>query len=83
MGRKMERCMNESSQFLLYTARDGAVKVVEVFFREETVWLTRKALAELFGVRRPACGPVVRLAGDHAGEYFFTGGSYTAARHDL
>ena len=74
--------MSEPNQFLLHTALAGAVEV-EVFFREETVWLTRKALAELFGVKRPACGPVVRLAGDHADECFFKGGSYTAARHDL
>jgi hypothetical protein len=41
------------ANFLLYTALDGAVKV-DVFFKAETVWLTQKALAELFGVRRPA-----------------------------
>ena len=45
--------MSESSQFFLYTAPDGAVKV-DVFFRGETVWLTQKALAELFGVKVPA-----------------------------
>ena len=45
--------MNENQQFLLYTAPDGAVKV-EVFFKDETVWLTQKALAELFGVKVPA-----------------------------
>jgi len=39
--------------FILYTAPDGAVKV-DVFFKAETVWLTQKALAELFGVKRPA-----------------------------
>ena len=38
--------------FILYTAPDGAVKV-DVFFKDETVWLTQKALAELFGVKRP------------------------------
>jgi hypothetical protein len=27
---------------------------VDVFFKNETVWLTQKALAELFGVKRPA-----------------------------
>jgi len=41
------------SEFLLYTAPDGAVKV-GVLFREETAWLTQKALAELFGVGVPA-----------------------------
>jgi hypothetical protein len=40
-------------QFLLYTAPDGAVKV-DVFVKDETVWLTQKALAELFGVKVPA-----------------------------
>jgi hypothetical protein len=40
-------------QFLLYTAPDGAVKV-DVFVQQETVWLTQKALAELFGVKVPA-----------------------------
>jgi hypothetical protein len=45
--------MSEQNQFLLYTAPDGAVKV-EVFFKSETVWLTQKALAELFGVKVPA-----------------------------
>ncbi|TVS19515.1 MAG: cell filamentation protein Fic [Planctomycetaceae bacterium] len=44
---------SEQNQFLLYTAPDGAVKV-EVFYKDESVWLTQKALAELFGVQRPA-----------------------------
>lgn len=42
-----------SGRFLLYTAPDGAVRV-DVFFKEETLWLTQKALAELFGVKVPA-----------------------------
>jgi len=45
--------MSGQNQFLLYTAPDGAVKV-EVFCKDETVWLTQKALAELFGVKVPA-----------------------------
>ena len=45
--------MSEESQFLLYTAPNGAVKV-DVYFKDETVWLTQKALAQLFGVQRPA-----------------------------
>ncbi len=45
--------MNEQNQFLLYTAPNGAVSV-EVFFKDETVWLTQKVLAELFGVKVPA-----------------------------
>ena len=45
--------MNDNQQFLLYTAPDGAVQV-EVYYKGETVWLTQKALAELFGVQVPA-----------------------------
>jgi hypothetical protein len=45
--------MSDQTQFLLYTAPDGAVQV-EVFIKDETVWLTQKALAELFGVKVPA-----------------------------
>ncbi|MDB4980989.1 MAG: hypothetical protein JWM82_1741 [Myxococcales bacterium] len=45
--------MSAPTQFLLYTAPDGAVKV-DVFVKDETVWLTQKALAELFGVKVPA-----------------------------
>jgi hypothetical protein len=57
--------MSGQNQFLLYTAPDGAVRV-EVFFRDETVWLTQKALAELFGVKRPAITK-------HLGNIFQTG----------
>lgn len=45
--------MSDNQQFLLYVAPDGAIKV-EVFFKDETVWLTQKAIAELFGVKVPA-----------------------------
>ena len=45
--------MSAQGSFLLYTAQNGAVKV-DVFFQGETVWLTQKALAELFGVQVPA-----------------------------
>jgi len=41
------------SPFLLYTAADGQVRV-EVYIKDETVWLTQKAMAELFGVKVPA-----------------------------
>ncbi len=41
------------TNFLLYTGKDGKVNV-EVFVKDETVWLTQKAMAELFGVKIPA-----------------------------
>ena len=41
----------KKSDFLLYTAPDGSVRV-EVFFEDETVWLTQAKMAELFNVDR-------------------------------
>lgn len=37
------------SQFILYTAPSGDVKL-EVFLQDETIWLTQKMMAELFQV---------------------------------
>ncbi len=44
---------DQSTEFLLYTAPNGAVKV-EVLLSGETLWLTQERMAELFGVQRPA-----------------------------
>lgn len=43
----------KESDFLLYTTPEGNVKI-EVFFRNGTVWLTQKRMANLFGVGIPA-----------------------------
>lgn len=47
--------MNELTpqpDFILYTSPDGEVKF-EVFVQNETIWLTQKMMAELFGVEIP------------------------------
>jgi len=44
---------DELTDFLLYTSPKGDVKV-EVILNKETVWLTQKAIAQLFGVNIPA-----------------------------
>ena len=44
---------DKQSNFLLYTGNDGKVNV-EVFLKDEMVWLTQKAMSELFGVKIPA-----------------------------
>lgn len=44
---------DEVTDFLLYTAPGGGVKV-EVILRDETIWLTQQRIADLFGVQRPA-----------------------------
>ena len=43
----------QKNNFVLYTDENGDVKV-EVFLQDETIWLTQKAMAELFGVGVPA-----------------------------
>ena len=43
----------ELTEFLLYTAPNGEVKV-EAFLHNEDIWLTQKRMAELFGVGIPA-----------------------------
>jgi hypothetical protein len=40
---------DQATEFLLYTAPSGAIKV-EVLLSNETIWLTQKRMAELFGV---------------------------------
>jgi hypothetical protein len=45
--------MAKESEIIFYTTEDGNVRV-EVFYQDETFWLTQKKLAELFGVQRPA-----------------------------
>ena len=43
------------SEFLLYESDDGSIKI-DVFFQNESVWLTQKRLAELFAVDRTVVG---------------------------
>ncbi len=40
---------DKQTNFLLYTGNDGKVNV-EVFLKDETIWLTQKAMGQLFGV---------------------------------
>jgi hypothetical protein len=41
---------SDPTEFLLYTAPYGKVKV-EIIFHNENIWLTQKRMAELFGVQ--------------------------------
>ena len=45
--------MDKQIQFLIYNTPTEQVKV-EVVIKDETLWLTQKAMAELFGVGVPA-----------------------------
>ena len=42
---------NSFNEFLLYTAPNGKVKV-EIFLRDENIWLTQAKIAQLFGIER-------------------------------
>ena len=44
---------NSFTEFLLYTTSNGKVKV-EIFLRDENIWLTQARIGELFGVDRTA-----------------------------
>jgi len=54
MTKKLQSIKNNSfTEFLLYTTPNGKVKV-EIFLRDENIWLTQAKIALLFGVQRPA-----------------------------
>jgi len=43
----------QQSDFILYTSNEGKVNI-EVYLQDETIWLTQKAISELYGVQCPA-----------------------------
>jgi hypothetical protein len=53
MGKKVILPREGFNEILLYTTPNQKVKV-EVFLRNETIWLTQQKIADLFGVQRPA-----------------------------
>lgn len=55
MKKKSQQIVSNNSftEFLLYTTPNGNVKV-EIFLRDENIWLTQDKIALLFGIQRPA-----------------------------
>lgn len=51
MKEKNQDPKNELSEFILYTAPSGEVRV-EIYVQNETIWLTQQKIADLFGVDR-------------------------------
>ena len=43
-----DKSLSKQPNFLLYTGNDGKVNI-EVFLKDETIWLTQKAIGKLFG----------------------------------
>ncbi|MCD4721808.1 MAG: hypothetical protein K8S13_18410 [Desulfobacula sp.] len=53
MNKKELSKYNPTTEFLLYKASNGDIKV-EVLLQDETIWMPQKKIAELFDVQRPA-----------------------------
>ena len=55
MRKKTKNLIPDSSfsEIILYTTPNGDVKV-EIFLKNETIWLTQDRIAQLFDVQRPA-----------------------------
>jgi hypothetical protein len=50
---KRKRIRNSTAEFLIFSAQSGGDGDLEVRFEDETIWLTQKLMAELFGVTVP------------------------------
>lgn len=51
---------------LLYTSPDGQIRI-DVVYQDDTVWLTQKRMAELFGVQVPAISKHLKNIFESAG----------------
>ena len=47
----MSKNLIPKSEFLLYTSSEGNIRI-EVFFQDETVWLTQQLLGDLFATSK-------------------------------
>lgn len=45
--------MSKESEIIFYQGDDGNIRI-EVFYHDETFWMSQKSISELFGVKRPA-----------------------------
>lgn len=51
--RNCRTSMINANEILLYTTKDGEVKI-DVLYGDQNIWLTQKKMALLFGVQIPA-----------------------------
>jgi hypothetical protein len=49
--------MNKEFQFLIYRSAEEDASINAVI-KDETIWLTQKSMAELFGVQTPAISSI-------------------------
>ena len=53
MKKKQKPAKEGFNEVLLYTTPNGKVKL-EIYLKNETIWLSQQKIADLFGVKRPA-----------------------------
>ena len=53
MAKQIKKTKEGFSEILLYKTPNGNVKV-EIYLKNETIWLSQQKIADLFGVQRPA-----------------------------
>ena len=53
MAKNKLQIRNSTAEFLIFTSQTGE-NTIEVRVENETVWLSQKLIAELFGIQRPA-----------------------------
>lgn len=53
MNIEMKEATNDIGEIILYQTSDSQISL-EVRYGQETIWLTQKQIAELFGTKRPA-----------------------------
>lgn len=51
--------MSKESEIIFYQGDDGNIRI-EVFYHDETFWMTQKSISELFGVQRPSITKHIR-----------------------
>ncbi len=60
----------QESELIFYQTKDNTVKI-DVYFLDETFWMTQKKMAELFGVQRPAITKHMKSIGSSKTKTFF------------
>ena len=70
--------MDSNNQIIIYQTEDGQTQI-DVRLDNETVWLTQKQIAELFGTKRPAI--TKHLKNIYASEELDEGSTYSILEH--
>ena len=67
--------MKDEFQFLLYKAADESISV-DAVIKDETIWLTQKSMAELYGVDKSGISRHLKKQGKHPAPYRITAAGF-------